>query len=413
MNIQRKCYIMIAVIFLLWFSGTVNSLQAKEPALLLKIDGLEDTFLEEKEQGDYRIYVTGEPLKRITGTEFPALRDLDIKLQNKEQVSSQLGHLSNALLIAMARIADQPTLIYLHELFESHPQRRNDVAQAICWYAKENRRRDPDWRILVRSLNVVEGAQARDVMEILTKFRRRSNKAQWIRQVILVGLQQNAKGQETASKLLTYWTGTKLPESDQAKQFPMLFWQKWFAKKYPDELEAQLPVEAKDSRWKYSELMSELKKRPEEKLNLKSGVQSFTKATCIKCHRFGKIGEKVGPDLTTVSRRLQQKEILLATMFPSHFIPEEYPTFTVVTDAGKVFTGMLGAAGPKHLLILSSEGTKQKINKNEVETIIPVKKSSMPEGLLNLLSKKEAVELIRYLGTLPEGAPATFHHKKQ
>jgi len=53
---------------------------------------------------------------------------------------------------------------------------------------------------------------------------------------------------------------------------------------------------------------------------------------------------------------------------------------------------------------------KQLINKNEVETIIPVKKSSMPDGLLNLLSKEEAIQLFRYLGTLPEGASQGFRH---
>lgn len=413
MTNQRYLYLYVAVVHLSCILSSSNQLPAKEPRLSLKIDRLEDAFLEEKEQGNYRIYVAGEPLKRITGAEFPALRNLESNLQKQVHLDGDSGNVSRALLIAMARIADPPTLIYLHQLFESHPQRRNDVAEAICWYVKENQRRDPDWRILVRSLNVVQGAQAQVVMETLTKFRRRSNKAQWIRQVILVGLEQDTKGQKIASQLLTHWTGVDLPEIAEAKENPMPFWQKWFSKKYPDEIEAKLPVEAKDSRWKYSELLSELKKRPKAKLNMKSGAKSFVKATCIKCHRFGKVGEKVGPDLTTVSRRLQQKEILLATMFPSHFIPEEYPTFTVVTDAGKVLTGMLGAAGPDHLLILTTEGTKQQINKKEVDTIIPVKKSSMPEGLLNLLSKKEAVELIRYLATLPAGAPESFRHKSQ
>ncbi len=152
------------------------------------------------------------------------------------------------------------------------------------------------------------------------------------------------------------------------------------------------------------------KKRSKAKPDLKLGEQSFVKATCIKCHRFGKLGEKVGPDLTHVSRRFQQKEIVLATIFPSHFVAEEYPTFTIVTDAGKTLTGMMGAAGQDQILLLTGEGKKQLINKNEVETIIPVKKSSMPDGLLNLLSKEEAIQLFRYLGTLPEGASQGFRH---
>ena len=71
----------------------------------------------------------------MTGAEFPALRNLEIKIQNKNLRENRADRTINALLIAMARIADEPTLIYLHELYESYPERRNDVAEAISWYA--------------------------------------------------------------------------------------------------------------------------------------------------------------------------------------------------------------------------------------------------------------------------------------
>ena len=102
----------------------------------------------------------------------------------------------------------------------------------------------------------------------------------------------------------------------------------------------------------------------------------------------------MGPDLTHVSRRLQRKEIMQATIFPSHFVSEEYPTYTIITEAGKALTGMMGAAGPDQIMLLTSEGTKQLINKDEVDEIIPVKKSSMPEGLLNLLTKEGSDSVI-------------------
>ncbi|MCA9017047.1 MAG: c-type cytochrome, partial [Planctomycetaceae bacterium] len=197
------------------------------------------------------------------------------------------------------------------------------------------------------------------------------------------------------------------------KQAPLLAWQKWFAAKYPDELAADLPVEAADSRWKFQDLQNELRKRSRETFDLKLGEKAFVKATCVKCHLYGKLGEKVGPDLTHVSRRLQRKEVMQATIFPSHFVSEEYPTFTIVTEAGKVLTGMMGAAGPDQILLLTSEGTKQLINKKDVDEIIPVKKSSMPEGLLNLLTREEAIQLFGYLSILPEGASQAYRHTRQ
>ncbi|WP_339729297.1 hypothetical protein [uncultured Gimesia sp.] len=400
----------VRAVVLSLFVSLLSQVVAKESALPLPIEGLENAVLEEVAPGDYYILIEGQPLDRITGAEFPALRNMEIKLQNKNIREKRSDRTINALLIAMARSADEPTLIYLHELYESYPERRNDVAEAISWYARENQRRDADWRIMVRSLNVVEGEQAKAVMRMLTKFHRRSNKGQWIRQAILVGLEQDAEGQQIASDLLEHWTGKKLKQLTAEKQAPILAWQKWFAEKYPDELPAVLPVEAADSRWKYQDLQNDLRKRSKKTFDLKLGEKAFVKATCIKCHRYGKQGEKVGPDLTHVSRRLQQKEIMQATIFPSHFVAEEYPTFTIITEAGKALTGMMGAAGPDQIMLLTSEGTKQLINKKDVEEIIPVKKSSMPEGLLNLLTKEEAIQLFGYLTTLPEGASEVYRH---
>ncbi|QDT28137.1 c-type cytochrome [Gimesia panareensis] len=405
-----KASLIRTVIILLVLINPRFFLQAATPEISLQIERLENTWLQEVAEGDYRILVEGEPLKRISGAELPALRDLEIKLQNQKNQDPQAARKLNALLIAMGRIADEPTLIYLHELFESYPERRNDIAEAISWYSQENQRRDADWRILVRSLNIVEGKQAQAVMQALTRFHRRSNKAQWIRQVILVGLQQDAQGQEIAVKLLEHWTGQKQVQPQAEDSSPLVAWQKWFAEKYPDELPAVLPVEPADTRWKYRDLLAELQKRSAEPVNLKLGAQAFVKATCVKCHLFGKTGEKIGPDLTHVSRRFQQKEILQATVFPSHFVSEEYPTFTIVTSAGKTFTGMMGAAGPDEIMLLTSEGKRQLLKKKDVEEIIPVKKSSMPEGLLNLLTKEEAIQLIRYLSKLPEGASERYRH---
>lgn len=418
MNIQNriigiKFNLIRALVLLLLIQGAATVVQATSPGFSLRIDGLDEGFVEEVAKGEFRIVIQGEPLERVTGAEFPALRDFEIQLQEKKSQVAQSDKKLNALLIAMARIADKPTLMFLHELFESYPERRNDVAEAISWYSKENQRRDPDWRVLVRSLNVVQGEQAKKVMQALVKFHRRSNKAQWVRQLILVGLEQDAEGKQIAVELLEHWTGVKLNQSAGSGQDSLLVWQKWFAEKYPDEIAAKLPVEAPGSRWKFDDLKKELQKQPKGKRDLKLGEQSFVKATCVKCHRFGKIGEKVGPDLTHVSRRMQQKEILLATVFPSHFVAEEYPTFTIVTDAGKAVTGMMGAAGADQILLLTGEGKKQLIKKSEVDEIIPVKKSSMPDGLLNLLSKKEVVELFRYLGKVPEGAEERYRHSRK
>ncbi|HAH48657.1 MAG TPA: hypothetical protein DCM07_28215, partial [Planctomycetaceae bacterium] len=233
MDSLKKMVLIRSLVLMLVCTAVGNLCLGKTPAISMKIDRLEDTMLQEVAEGDFRIMVAGEPLDRLTGAEFTALREQELKLQNQKQKDAESERKLNALLIAMARIADEPTLIYLHELFESYPERRNDVAEAISWYAAENQRRDADWRILVRSLNVVEGDQAKAVMRALVRFRRRSNKAQWIRQVILIGLEQDPEGQQIAARLLTHWTGQQLHNEGESANRIMQQWQEWFAAKYP------------------------------------------------------------------------------------------------------------------------------------------------------------------------------------
>ncbi|MFK7776598.1 MAG: hypothetical protein QM501_00575, partial [Gimesia sp.] len=90
------------VILLLMFSGVLNIVQAKSPELMLKIEGLDNAYLEEVASGDYQIIIDGNPLERISRAEFPALRELEINLQDKKQTKAQSERKLNALLIAMA-----------------------------------------------------------------------------------------------------------------------------------------------------------------------------------------------------------------------------------------------------------------------------------------------------------------------
>jgi len=72
-------------------------------------------------------------------------------------------------------------------------------------------------------------------------------------------LEQDVVGQQIAAQLLAHWTGLHPNQTSEEQQSPMRTWQKWFAEKYPDEIAAVWPVEAADSRWKYQELIDELK----------------------------------------------------------------------------------------------------------------------------------------------------------
>ena len=139
------------------------------------------------------------------------------------------------------------------------------------------------------------------------------------------------------------------------------------------------------------------------------GRDVFAKANCLKCHRFLKEGEGVGPDLTSVRRRFQKKEIIESVLLPSQVISDQYTAVTVVTTDGLVHTGMpLPNPGSKNLLLLLSDATKLEIAPGKVEEKVKAKVSVMPDGLFKDLTLDQIADLFAFLETSksnPEPAP--------
>jgi putative heme-binding domain-containing protein len=163
-----------------------------------------------------------------------------------------------------------------------------------------------------------------------------------------------------------------------------------------------LPEDSANNRWTYDELFSFLNSKEAAKGSGGRGAAVFTKAQCIKCHRFGERGEGVGPDLTTVSRRFQKKEILESILYPSQVISDQYASKSVLRTDGRTAWGIVAPQADGSVTVLQSDATKVRIPKDEIDTITPIKKSAMPEGLLNPLSLEEIADLFAYLNQSAE-----------
>ena len=256
---------------------------------------------------------------------------------------------------------------------------------------------------MVRSLPVVQGGDAVAVLKALQRFRNRANKGQWVRQVILVGLQLPSDQQAAATGLLRHWTGVPLKKSD-ADAWTLEKYQVWFSKEYPDQPKPELPVDAVDRKWTMASLEIPVREFISTDEMKQLGERIYEKAGCQKCHRRGKIGEALGPDLTTLGWRRQRREILLATLFPSHDLNEEYPTVSVSLKSGQTLTGMMSASSAETLAIVSSTGMRQEFDRGEIENIVNQKTSNMPEGLLEPLTRDEIIALIAWLSSV-DGIP--------
>ncbi|HTM54281.1 MAG TPA: HEAT repeat domain-containing protein [Pirellulales bacterium] len=284
---------------------------------------------------------------------------------------------------------------YLRELFESEPDRRVHLAIGLAQQPQEN------WAYLVRSLPIIEGAAAQEVLTRLVEVDRVCEDPESIRQVILRGLMLRENGSRKTIDLLEKWTGVQQSAADEDWEPALAKWQAWFVDKYPDLPEPQLPRDAEQNHWAYQELLSFLTGPQANQAVAARGAAMFEKAQCVRCHRYGDRGDTVGPDLTNISRRFQKKEILESILFPSHVISDQYATQNVTTANGRTYVGMVSPRGDGSLIILQPNGEKVHVPENQIGEITRNKVSAMPDGLLNGLTIEEIADLFAYLSSPP------------
>ncbi|MCH8043447.1 MAG: HEAT repeat domain-containing protein [Planctomycetes bacterium] len=320
-------------------------------------------------------------------------------LKQLEQLDGQLASLEDpaakklqiGIVAVMGRASTPQSMAYLRDVFENQPQRRVSVAIGLA--------QDPtgkNWPVLIRSLAVVEGVAAQIVMQRLATEERKPTKPQALREVILCGLKLQGSGGQHAIALLEHWVGSTVGEPDAPVVDTLAAWQKWFAETYPDQPDAKLPVDSRENKWTQRELLSYLAKEGAHG-NALRGKLVFTKAQCIKCHRFGDEGQSVGPDLTNVARRFQKRETLQSILFPSHVISDQYASKKIITKDGRIYTGIVAPAGADAIVIVQSDASRVTLDDDEIEAIVPSKLSAMPAGLLNNLTLSEIADLFAYM----------------
>ncbi len=332
-----------------------------------------------------------QPLSQTTLRE---LVQLDGRLAALE--GETITRLQTGIVAALARSERTEAMDYLRQVFRQYPERRMTVMAGLA--------QQPDgenWPLLVQSLPIVEGAYARELLTQLAGVDRVPEDPEAFRQAILCGLRLEKDGGQLAAQLLAHWTRTPVHGDDQNWQTSLSKWQAWFSKTYPEKTPAVLPTESDSSKWTYEELLTFLSGPQGHQGDSQHGSVVFEKAQCGKCHRFGNQGEGLGPDLTSVGRRFQTKEILESIVFPSHVISDQYAGKKIVTQSGKTLSGVVTPQGPRHLMVLQSNGEAATVAKDEIDVMLPSRQSTMPDGLLDPLTLEEIADLFAYLQQQP------------
>jgi putative heme-binding domain-containing protein len=120
------------------------------------------------------------------------------------------------------------------------------------------------------------------------------------------------------------------------------------------------------------------------------------KKQCAKCHKHSGEGENIGPDLTGMSVH-PKTELLTHILDPSRSVEGNFRIYTILTDAGRVYTGMLASETRTSLELIDAEAKRHAIQRSEIDELVSSRKSLMPEGFEKQASDEDIVNLLEFL----------------
>lgn len=346
-----------------------------------------------------RPYAIALMLERSTADEIPGLATLvtDILNDRSQDVPTDKKEtLIVSALNALAKSNSADARQAMRALYDGYPDRREVLARGIS----ENSTA-ADKPYLIRSLQAGGNTTLQLCIRGLANIKDMKATPAEIREILLAAMKLGEKEGVNALKLLAKLSGQ---EYDGKAKFAdaVAGLQNWYHETYPDAPLAELPQEdLAKTKYSFQQLIDHLTKGAGKNGDVANGKLMFTKANCIKCHRFGNEGKTIGPDLTSVRRRFQKKEIVESIVHPSRIISDQFRMVSVITDEGVVHNGMPvpGLSNDQTLVLLLSDATQVSIPRSSIDEQAPSKTSVMPVGALKELTLKEIADLFAFLET--------------
>jgi len=147
---------------------------------------------------------------------------------------------------------------------------------------------------------------------------------------------------------------------------------------------------------------------------LTRGMQAFVKARCNQCHVVAGHGVNLGPDLAESVKKLQGSKLLEQILDPSSQINEKFQNTQFVLTDGSVISGVIVKEEPAEFLVMTNLLTPElvtRIAKSDIDQRVASKISPMPQGLANVLTKQEILDLVSFLEAGGFQLPVHLQHQ--
>jgi putative heme-binding domain-containing protein len=120
---------------------------------------------------------------------------------------------------------------------------------------------------------------------------------------------------------------------------------------------------------------------------------------CGKCHRVGKRGTAVGPDLSSVGKLRAREDLLESLLTPSRRIEPKYANYLALTADGRSLSGLLIKRDEAAVVLRDAQGKDVIVAAGDIQELQPSRNSLMPDGQMAGLTAQEAADLLEFLAT--------------
>ncbi|HBV63122.1 MAG TPA: hypothetical protein DEF45_08895 [Rhodopirellula sp.] len=167
---------------------------------------------------------------------------------------------------------------------------------------------------------------------------------------------------------------------------------------HPDkelQVEAKKLFDSSQTSEERTQLISEYQSSISPNGEISLGKQIFTQH-CGTCHHFKGIGNKVGPDLTTLKNR-SANALVTAILDPGAAVEDKYLSYSVLTFDGVVHAGIIAGETSTAIELLLADGKTQTILRSDIERLQTTGQSLMPEGMEKNITPEHMTHLIAFL----------------
>jgi putative heme-binding domain-containing protein len=149
--------------------------------------------------------------------------------------------------------------------------------------------------------------------------------------------------------------------------------------------------------WTMKQLVPVLEKATTGR-NFATGKAAFEATACLTCHRFNNEGGAAGPDITGAGSRFSPNDLLETIIEPSKVISDQYQA-TEFISKNDVVSGTIVSEDANTIVVRPSALSNLTVNVSK-RTLIerrPSKLSTMPAGLIDVLTENEILDLLAYI----------------